>query len=317
MAKINVGDVFTSNSGVEVEVISVGSRSIGVRRIKDGYEFKCTPQNLIAGRVTGERSGKEKKENMKLATLQEGFAWVPGFEKRYSVNQNADVMSHIRQPEGKLMKASRIYNRKRGEYMYKFVNLTVSKGKFKLHYLHRLVAMTFIPNPENKPCVNHIDSDKANNHISNLEWCTQSENTIHAYEAGRFVDSIKESVLISKQHTLTGEHPDKRKGIRKPMVTPQDLEKVGVPPELIDMSITQGNYRDTWQYYVRIFYACSKPVTLQEIADAFGIDISTVSLYRNGLRMAHISEVYDKYRNSQKYVLKYLLNWEHYRKFDK
>lgn len=53
-------------------------------------------------------------------------------------------------------------------------------GKRKDYFVHVLVAKAFIPNPNNKPQVNHIDGDKANNHTSNLEWVTQSENQIHA-----------------------------------------------------------------------------------------------------------------------------------------
>jgi hypothetical protein len=59
---------------------------------------------------------------------------------------------------------------------------TRALGKAKL--VHRLVAETFIPNPESKPDVNHIDGDSTNNHVSNLEWVTKSENMRHAFDAG-------------------------------------------------------------------------------------------------------------------------------------
>lgn len=50
----------------------------------------------------------------------------------------------------------------------------------KHRLIHRMVALTFIPNIKNKPCINHIDGDKQNNCDSNLEWCTYQENCQHA-----------------------------------------------------------------------------------------------------------------------------------------
>jgi hypothetical protein len=66
---------------------------------------------------------------------------------------------------------------------YKIVNLKVD-GKQHNHLVHRLVAASFVPNPENKKFVNHIDGNKLNNEVSNLEWCTRSENMKHANEIG-------------------------------------------------------------------------------------------------------------------------------------
>lgn len=58
------------------------------------------------------------------------------------------------------------------------------EGKPKHYLIHRLVALAFIPNPLNKPCINHIDGNKKNHSLSNLEWVTYSENGLHAYRTG-------------------------------------------------------------------------------------------------------------------------------------
>lgn len=63
-----------------------------------------------------------------------------------------------------------------------YIAVSMSSNSVKKQYLvHRLVAAAFLPNPENKPHVNHKDGDKSNNHVSNLEWCTPSENEYHSY----------------------------------------------------------------------------------------------------------------------------------------
>lgn len=93
-------------------------------------------------------------------------------------------------------------------YTNKFLKLTTDKdgysifslckqGTRKMGKVHRVVAQTFIDNPDNKPQVNHIDGDKTNNQVNNLEWCTCSENQIHAYSIG-LKNRKGESHLLNK-----------------------------------------------------------------------------------------------------------------------
>lgn len=84
---------------------------------------------------------------------------------------------------------------------YKFVTLQL-EGKQKRMRVHRLVAETFIPNPENKPFVNHIDGNRSNNNVENLEWVTPSENTQHAVATGLMMNGRKRAVI---QYNLQGE----------------------------------------------------------------------------------------------------------------
>lgn len=75
--------------------------------------------------------------------------------------------------------------------------------------VHRLVAMAFVPNPENKPYVNHKDGNKTNNKATNLEWCTQAENINHALKTGL----IKTTKLTNEE--LAELYIHQHKGIRE------------------------------------------------------------------------------------------------------
>lgn len=102
---------------------------------------------------------------------------IPGFEGRYSIDENGVVMNMFRSNRICAVKLSK----RTGYYG---TSLTMSSGIRVYPSIHRLVALTFIPNPKNKPEVNHLDGDKSNNHISNLVWATAKENINHAYSTG-------------------------------------------------------------------------------------------------------------------------------------
>lgn len=71
-----------------------------------------------------------------------------------------------------------------GDDGYYKISLIDDDGNRKYFRVNRLVGISFVPNPENKPVINHKDGDKHNNHYKNLEWCTVSENTKHSYANG-------------------------------------------------------------------------------------------------------------------------------------
>ena len=102
----------------------------------------------------------------------EVFKVIDRFPK-YSVSNKGSVLSFARCKNGKLL------HKQKESIGYFSVKLS-ENGKFKTILIHRLVAETFIPNPENKKTVNHIDGNKQNNFLEHLEWCTFSENSIHA-----------------------------------------------------------------------------------------------------------------------------------------
>lgn len=103
------------------------------------------------------------------------IAWkeVKGYEGLYLVSEHGEVYSYFSK---KILK----HSVRDGYHGICLCN----NGKYYRPGVHRLVALNFIPNPNNLPVINHIDGDKSNNHYSNLEWCTVLHNNIHAYITG-------------------------------------------------------------------------------------------------------------------------------------
>lgn len=107
---------------------------------------------------------------------------IKGYEGYYQASSHGRIRSYDQYVNGynglKLRKGVT-----RNPHIYKegYKSLTLSiKGTVKKYLVHRLIAETFIPNPENKETVNHKDLNKLNNNIENLEWCTHKENVHHA-----------------------------------------------------------------------------------------------------------------------------------------
>ena len=97
---------------------------------------------------------------------------------QWFVTDRGDILSKTTyRSDGKLKKLYPNINKERG-YLY-------ARTSNRNYQIHRLVASAFIDNPFNKPCVNHKDSNRHNNIISNLEWVTHQENTDHAIQGGR------------------------------------------------------------------------------------------------------------------------------------
>ena len=116
--------------------------------------------------------------------------WLPikNYEGLYEVSESGEVRSidrviPVSNQSDRTVKGKVIYQTSNVQVGYKQVSLW-KNNKNTLYYVHRLVAEAFIPNPDSKPEVNHIDGNRCNNLVENLEWVTSSENSYHASETG-------------------------------------------------------------------------------------------------------------------------------------
>ena len=124
--------------------------------------------------------GLTQKESKKE---EEIWLDIAGYEGLYQISNLGRVKSLERTFVDKIGRErtfrGRILKPKTERSGYLQVSLCNGSGKKKSFLVHRLVCETFHENPENKPCVNHIDENRTNNAASNLEWCTYAENNNH------------------------------------------------------------------------------------------------------------------------------------------
>ncbi|ASZ71935.1 HNH endonuclease [Lactococcus phage 96403] len=114
----------------------------------------------------------------------ETFVKIDGFEE-YEVSNLGKVRN---------MKNGRILKPSLNNYGY-LIHCLYGCDKKKNLLLHRIIATAFIDNPEEKPQVNHIDENKLNNDLSNLEWCTGRENIIHGTRTKRAAEKLSKKVV--------------------------------------------------------------------------------------------------------------------------
>lgn len=136
--------------------------------------------------VSGISYHKFEVQDTKGCNIMEKEIWKPvvGYEGIYEVSSFGRIKSLARtitmkvRLKEKMLKTAKII--KHGSLPYRLALLSKNDER-KTVQVHRIVAQAFIPNPENKPVVNHKDSDGANNIVGNLEWVTYRENTLHSY----------------------------------------------------------------------------------------------------------------------------------------
>lgn len=133
--------------------------------------------------------------------MEEIWKDIKGYEGLYQISSHGRVKSFLRYK--KILKPIL----KTDGYLC--VNLCKPLKKFSIH---RLVAEAFIPNPDNLPQVNHKDEDKTNNHVVNLEWCTQLYNINYGSRNKRAIESLSKKVY---QYTLNGEFVKEWESIRE------------------------------------------------------------------------------------------------------
>lgn len=168
--------------------------------------------------------------------MEEKMLPIEGYEGLYSVTSLGRVWSCPRvdsfgRDQGGFFLSLRRLGKDRGHLC-----VALSKdGKYKYLQVHRLVALAFLPNPENRSTVNHIDGNQSNNDVSNLEWATHQENQDHAWRTG---------LCRKTKPKLTQEDADAIRAEREAGLSYQKIaKKYSVDPKCIWQIVAGKSYK--------------------------------------------------------------------------
>lgn len=253
---------------------------------------------------------KLEKQAAKLFDLEEDEKWVMGYHGIYSVTEDGRVFSYIKGYKKELSRCLETDHRT-GEKTYYIVHL---KGKTKK--VHRLVAEVFLDEPtedllefarnsfHGKVHVNHKDLDKRNNHYTNLEWCTPSQNVRHALENNAMDYNKPYKKEKADNFVLTGALGGRKKRGAAHSLKPDDFIRNNIPAEIKDIGYNTYPLQ-RWNRIIDTFELCETDLLLEEIANILDIDITTVSKIKNGHRQSLAREIYEKYGNDPYYRVNY------------
>jgi len=259
---------------ITYKIIEVLSSNYVVVQRECGGTFISSKNSIVNGKATGKNSGLIATDKY----LLENNKWIEGYEGQYSVSMEGKIYSYKTLPPVE-MAAARPFNKQRNEYMYPLVNLSLN-GVLNCKAIHRLVAETFLPKEEGKVYVNHIDGDKSNNRVENLEWCTASENTQHALETGLLKTGRKIGTKYDSQILETiqrGYHLLDKYKLDKLRLEEEVLLRLGIDPVyFFNLPLTKGKLRAS-KLPVELIISLLETKSLTEIAKEYNYSLSAVS----------------------------------------
>lgn len=281
---------------------------------KDGDRNNCNLNNL----EVAELYIQDINDNWK--DVDGNWKDVIGFEGLYQVSSDGRVRSL---PRLKICGFNGKQSVQKGRILkpgytndgYPFVNL-VKDGKSKPHYIHRLVAQAFIPNPNNYPIINHKDENPGNNNYKNLEWCTQEYNINYGTAIERISKALRANnpsiyntpvtnITTGEQFNSISEACDFY-GFTNRYTIKRCCEGECATTNGYNWKYTHDkDYKPTKHKFIICIETGEEYRSATKLAEAIGVTPTAVSKHMNG-QLAHLKGLHYAYKEAgKKYILKF------------